>query len=184
MDEKGRQLFEKWRKCPVSWDLEKGGKPSWCTFRDDLTDDLGPDAPGRLERIAEHHLTGHYYPPDALTFWAPELDEGGKLHVGTRLLQRARLLPFSDWPVVYAMTEITHAELSEDRFTIGYVTTEFHKARGWWRADVWREDGRLRVRVQSLAIPDSWQFWLGMPVARWLQLRARRRGIEVMHDLA
>ncbi|MBX3096397.1 MAG: hypothetical protein KF812_06000, partial [Fimbriimonadaceae bacterium] len=109
MDKKGRRLYEEWKDCPKTWDLESGGKRSWCTFHDDLTADLGPDAPGRLERISEHILHGHYYPEDALIFWSPELEEGGELYVGMRLLQRARVVPLFAWPVVYAMTEITHA---------------------------------------------------------------------------
>lgn len=64
------------------------------------------------------------------------------------------------------------------RLKIGYVTTTRHHARGAWSAELRLREGALSIQVQSTASPRSALFWLGLPLARWLQLRARRRALE------
>jgi hypothetical protein len=123
-------------------------------------------------------LEGDFYPADVLSFHGRFRLEGRRWRVGDRLVQRARLIPWLDWPVLWSVAEVFIAEKSSNECTIGYVTTNRHFGRGIWRAILTRRGDRLFLKIKSTAGPGSWQFWLGLPFARYLQLRARRRAIE------
>lgn len=171
-------------RAQLSWHPEKGGKRVWVCFDDRIVEDLGEDPGGsRFRAIAERLLSGQYYPPDAIEFFGEYAEREGRLRVGDRILQRATLTPF--WPAlaVWSMVEIWVADCDDDHCHIGYVTTAQHHGRGVWQAELTREDGRLKLRVESTACPNSWLFWLGLPLARGLQLRARRRAIEELRKL-
>jgi len=100
------------------------------------------------------------------------------------VLQKAPLFGKLGILYVWSMVEIFVAERTEDHCRIGYVTSAMHHGRGIWRAELAWKEGRLSLRVKSTASPQSWLFWLGLPVARYLQLRARRRAIEEFEKLA
>jgi hypothetical protein len=162
-----------------TWSLTEGGRRPAVCWDDDVTAELGPDPDGqRLAALAERLKSGLYYPPEVIEFSGRFRLEGRPLQVGNRILQRAPLLPFASWPYVWSVAEVCVMEEEPDRFLFGYITTTRHLGRGIWRVEARRVEGRLILRVWSTAGPGSPLFWLGLPYARWLQLRARRRGIE------
>lgn len=170
---------------PTTWHPQTGGRSSWICFKDDKTYDLGPDPSGtRFSQIAARMLGENYYPPDAVVFDGEFRREGRELQVGDRVQQRAPILPPLRWPVAHSEVEIYLAERSSTRCAIGYVTTQAHHGRGIWQAVLTRSSqGMLELRVSSTASPNSWLYWLGIPVARWLQLRARKRAAESFRAL-
>jgi hypothetical protein len=140
---------------------------------------LGEDPTGdRFRAISERMLTGRYYPPDAVEFFGEFQDRDGRLRVGDRVLQRAPFFPFTTALSAWSMVEIWLAEQTENRCQVGYVTTAHHHGRGIWQACLERRDDKLTVTVKGIAAPQSLLFWLGLPVARYLQKRAWRRAIE------
>jgi len=180
MDERGKQLYTKGVTAPLSWSPAEKRPP--VAFDDDITEDLGEDAPGRLARLTDRALNGRYYPTSIVTAWSPELERGEKVGVGTRLIKRTTLAPWLPWPAFYGLIEVRWADLTEDRFHYGYITTRLHPARGWWQVTIWREDGRLKARVQSLTIPRSLLSWIGLPIMRAIQRHARSRALAAMRS--
>jgi hypothetical protein len=179
MEQAIARRFEIGERAPLSWDPVRGGSRGWICFEDDKTVDLGNDPSGsHFAEISERMLTGRYYPADAVRFYGRFQDEKREIRAGDRVLQKAPL--FGRFGLLYAwsMVEIFVAERTEDRCKIGYVTTACHHGRGIWTAELTRQEGGLSLRVQSIASPQSWLFRLGLPVARYLQLRARKRAIE------
>gem|GEM_PF-2054600 len=176
-----KKRLEQAESVPLTWDPVKGGKPGPVRFEDEKQVDLGPDPDGRsFEEIADRMTTGRYYPPDAVEFFGRFQQEGRPLVVGERIVQRAPIGPFKTWSAV----ELFVVKRTKQACSIGYVTTARHHGRGIWRADLTLEGGRLKLRVKSTALPQSWLCWLGLPVARYLQLRARRRSIQEFQKLA
>ena len=166
-------------KAPLAWSPTEGGRRGWVCFEDDLTEDLGEDPTGEIfEEISERMLSGRHYPVDAVEFFGRFRDEERHLKAGDRVLQRARVFPFWAGMTVWSMVEIYVASRTEDRCEIGYVTTTRHHGRGIWRAVLRREGGRLYLDVKLTASPNSWLFWMGLPYARWVQVRARKRASE------
>ena len=82
-----------------------------------------------------------------------------------------------------AATEIYVAHRTENRCRVGYVTTQFHFAKGIWSAELDRVNGQLMLTVVGTACPNSWQYWLGMPYARYLQMRSWRRAVQEFRNL-
>lgn len=179
MHAKHDPVLEAATRAPLSWDPELGGKRAWICFEDEKTYDIGPDTERvRFQEISKRMLSGHYYPKDAVVFRGKFSEEGRNLRVGDRIVQTAPLLGKLGGPKVHASAEIYIAELEENRCKIGYVTTVLHPGRGIWTAELMRQSGRLTLRVSSIASPNTWMFWLGLPYARYLQLRARSRAVE------
>jgi hypothetical protein len=163
----------------LTWDPIKGGKRAWICFDDFKIYDLGPDPTGsRFELISKRMMSGNYYPPDAVRFSGRFRSEKRDLQVGDRIVQQAPLFGKLGGPLMASSAEIYIAELDPDRCEIGYVTSSTHFARGIWSALLERNEGVLKLKVQSTASPNSWQFWLGLPYARFLQVRARHRAVE------
>ena len=179
MREREDKLQEKAENATLTWDPVKGGKRAWVCFDDFKVYDLGPDADGhRFAEIAKRMMSGNYYPPDAVVFGGRFRKEGRELRAGDRVVQQAPLFGKLGGPLMPSSAEIYVAEREGDRCMIGYVTTSTHFGRGIWLAELIRSDGRLQLTVQSTASPRSWLFWVGLPYARFLQLRARRRAVE------
>jgi len=184
MNPKARRRFDAMRGASLKWDPELGGKRSWLCFEDSLTADLGADTHPAFEAISERMLDGRYYPPDAIQYFCDAVDEGRRLRPGDRVLQRAPLFPFLPTIGVWSMVEIFVAEQTEFSCHLGYVTTKRHHGRGIWQAILSRQEGRLSLKVTSTTSPQSWMYWIGLPLARFLQLRARRRAIEEFRKVA
>lgn len=167
-----------------TWDPIEGGRASWVRFIDDATYDLGPDPDRRrFDEIVRRTLAGHYYPPDAVSVSGTFRSEGRPIRVGDRIIQTAPLLGKLGGIRLHSIAEIFVCEQGESSFRFGYVTTNHHFARGMWQIDLNHEVASLTLRVRSFATPGSIWYWLGMPLARLLQLRARRRAIEVFRAL-
>lgn len=148
-------------------------------FEDDKVFDLGSDETGRrLHEIVRRTLKGRYYPPDAVRVTGRFALEDRAIREGDRLVQKAPLFCRMGGPLISSAVEVFVAEQTPTSFSFGYVTTAWHMGRGIWRADFVLRNGRLELRVKSTSMPQSWLFWLGLPVARFLQLRARRRAVE------
>lgn len=178
------RLQEKAESAQINWDPVKGGKRAWMCFEDDKTYDLGPDPDGvRFESIATRMMSGNYYPQDAVNFAGRFREEGRDLKPGDRVVQRAPLFGKLGGPLLPSAAEIYVAEREEGRCRIGYVTTSIHFGRGIWTAELTRSEGNLELHVWSTASPRSLLFWLGLPYARYLQLRARRRAVEEFRKL-
>lgn len=141
-------------------------------FNDDVTISLG-HGPGLFDRIAEHMMGGHYYPPEIILFEGRFRQEGRDLRKGDRVLQLARL-PFLFGYRTKTVTEISVAHKTETSCQIGYYTTSRHFAKGWWQATLTNLDGEISLNVQCQARPQSLVYWLAIPVARYMQQRARK----------
>ena len=179
MEDSRDRLLEKAEQAPLTWDPVKRGKGAWVCFDDTKTYDLGPDPTGtRFQEISDKMLGGRYYPPDAIRAYGKFIGEHRPLRVGDRVLQQAPLFCKGGGPLLNSAVEIYLADLTDDRCRLGYVTTAFHYGRGIWNAELVKREGHLWLTVQGTASPNSWMFWLGLPVARWMQLRARRRAVE------
>lgn len=172
-------LLERAEHAPLTWNPINGGHRGIVCFEDDKTYDLGADPSGvRFQEISERMITGCYYPADAIRVHGRFLVEGRELQVGDRLLQLAPLFGRFGGPLLPAAVEIFVADRTSGHCRIGYITTAFHFGRGIWSAILTIQSGRLSLRVHSTTSPRSWLFWTGLPYARWLQLRARRRAVE------
>jgi hypothetical protein len=174
------------KQAPLSWQPGQPAGSAWPTWQDEKVVDLGPDPDGTaFETIAEAMLSGNYYPPSAVRFFGDFRAENRHLKRGDRILQYAPLFgPFGLW----SAAEITIAELDPGkRCEIGYVTTQFHHGRGEWRALLTRnaeENQSSELIIRGLVRPRSWLFWTFLPVARHMQKRARRLGIELQRARA
>lgn len=172
MDEKVIRRFDAYRRSGLTWHPETGGRRPLIAWDDDVTTDIGPDPDGsRFRTMADQMMTGRYYPAEVIIF---HRQRTGPMSPGERILQQAFVLGVSLW----SMVEIFAAEQQEDFCRIGYVTTSRHHGRGVWEAVLTRTGARLSLRVKSTSGPQSAWFWLGLPIARSVQLRARKRGIE------
>jgi hypothetical protein len=178
MDAGIRARFERYAKSPTTWNPVSGGRRLLVAWDDDITEDLGPDPDrSRFSQIADLMTSGRYYPADVIVFH--RLHEG-PMTPGERVLQQTALLGIPLW----SMVEIFLAERTETICRIGYVTTAKHHGRGIWQAHLTWEVGQLSLRVFSTAGPQSIWFWLGLPIARFLQLRARRKALERFKSLS
>lgn len=149
-----------------------------------MTADLGFDLTGeRFRLISDRMVKGHFYPSDAVQYFSEAQDEGRDLRPGDRVLQFAPFLPFLDGFGVWQTVEIFAADRNENSATLGYVTTAKHHGRGIWKAVLSRDNNMLSMTITSTTCPNSWLFWMGLPLARYLQLRARRRAIEGFQQL-
>ncbi|MBS1722961.1 MAG: DUF1990 family protein [Armatimonadetes bacterium] len=167
------------KRAKPTWNPETGGTRAWVCFEDHVVEDVGPDPDGSVfAALADRMMRGDYYPPDVIIFFGEFRSDGRDMRPGDRVVQQARLISFLYWPILWSVAEIYVAERTADTCTTGYVTTDQHFGRGIWRAVLSRKDGRLTLDVKSTASPGSFWFWVGLPVARYLQLRARRRAIE------
>ena len=168
------------KEAPLSWHPDKGGKRGLICWDDDIEVSLGNDPSGeRFTQISEKMLGGNYYPADAVVFDGEFRAQNRSLRVGDRVLQRAPVGPIG----FYSAVEIFRIERDFTHCAIGYVTTRRHHGRGIWQAELRRDGDDLKLHVFSTASPNSWLFWLGLPIARHLQLRARRRAIEEFRNI-
>jgi hypothetical protein len=166
-----------------TWHPTKGGKRAWVCFEDSLTSDLGDDIDGAcFEALADRMQSGDYYPSDVIEFFGEFRTEKRFLRLGDRIVQRAKLFPKIPSLVIFSVAEIFVSERTDEYCHVGYVTTNKHFGRGIWQAKLTRVGSELELCVESTACPGSLAFWLGLPIARYLQLRARRRAIESFGD--
>jgi hypothetical protein len=176
MNAEAERRLERWSDAPLTWDPVRGGKRPLVCWDDDATYDLGEDEHGaRFEAIKARMLSGRYYPPEVIEFYGQWQKEGRDMRPGDRVLQHVRLFGIVS---LWAMTEIFIAESSDSACTIGYVTTKRHFGRGKWQATLTRVGQRLSLRVQATAGPGSFWFWLGLPVARWMMVKAWKSAAE------
>jgi hypothetical protein len=174
-----KRRLEAWREAPLSWDPVTGGRRPLVCWEDDYTFDLGADTTGqRFHEISEKMLTGFYYPSEVIRCYGDWTVENRRIKPGERMVQKAVILPSWEGVGLWSMTQIFAAEQTEDTCTLGYVTTKRHFGRGKWQATLVRDDGTLKVHVRATAGPGSFWFWLGLPIARWLMVRARKRAVE------
>jgi hypothetical protein len=180
MEAKIKERFKDGLSAPVSWSPPDGGKEAMVCFKDSLTENLGDDPTGeRFTKIADKMMNGDYYPSDAVQFFGLHQDEKRNIKPGDRIQQIAPLGPLKFW----SMIEIFVAERTDDTCKIGYVTTKKHHGRGIWSATLTRKDQKLSILVESIASPHSFLFWIGLPVARALQQRAKWRALEEFKKL-
>lgn len=170
------KIFEKWEHAPLSWQPDNLGRVGPVSWNDHLHEELGFDPDGFLFcALADRVMHGRYYPPDVIEFFGRWQDEGRKIRKGERILQIAHLPLGIRLPV---MTEIYIAVDKEDYCEIGYVTTKHHFGKGRWHLVAQRQDGRVTIDVDANSGPGSFWFWVGLPIARWFQMKAWRKAIE------
>ncbi len=179
----------------TTWHPEAGGKRAWLVFEDDKTYDVGPNTGDRFEEVCNRILGGNYYPNDAIVVDGDFRKEGRLVRKGDKIFQSAPLFGRFGGPKLKSVVEVFLAERSKATTSFaeelnrgkkpvprychfGYVTTKKHHGRGIWQARLETTNSRLNLRVWSTSMPNSIWFWLGLPIARCLQLRARRRAIE------
>ncbi len=163
----------------LTWDPVTGGKAPAICWCDSVSAYLGKDPTGKaFQTISRRMLSGRYYPTSVIEFFGMWIQEGRNMRPGDRILQRIRMFPILPWPILYAMTELFCAEYTDTTCSIGYTTTENHYGRGMWQATLTKDGDELELVVRSTAGPGSWQFWVGLPYARWLMVRARNKAIQ------
>lgn len=152
--------------------------PERALFRDHRPFDLGEDQPGRFDTMADALLGYHFYPSHvmrhATTF------EGRPARVGDRIGMTLLVGLFPGYaPIALpATTEVVRAERTETSVALGYLTTRSHYGKGAWCATLTREEGRLRLTIDSRMTPTHPLALLGLPLYRWYQKRAHRLGAE------
>lgn len=167
-----------------TWDPTSGGKRPFVCWDDDFTYELGLDPDGSIfTSLSERALSGNYYPQKVIQFYGEWIAEDRLLRPGDRVLQRIPLLPFAPWPVLWSLAEIYIAEATETECTVGYVTTTRHFGRGIWRAKFANVGDTVTLNVKATAGPGSFWFWLGLPVARYLMVRARLKAVESFREM-
>ncbi|MGI8923743.1 MAG: DUF1990 family protein [Fimbriimonadales bacterium] len=174
-----RRRYERYLPAKLSWHWDTISDSPFL-WRDVSVEDVGPNMDARFEAIADRMMKGNYYPPDAIRFYGPWMDEGRDLRQGDRILQRARVGLFLK---LWAMTEVQIAEKTDTTCTIGYLTTKRHFGRGKWQSKLTKDKGRLILAVEATTTPGSLLFWIGLPIARALQRRAWRRAAEEFRKL-
>lgn len=171
-----RRRFNAWKTAPRSWEPGQGGKVALLSWNDSLTKDLGEDSDGsRLQELGTKLLNGHYYPDDVIEFFGEWQDEGRLMRAGDKILQRAHL---AFGIKLWAMVEVFVAEMSDDVCRLGYVTTQKHFGKGQWEIVIRRNGSRLRLEVSAISGPGSFLFWIGLPIARYYQMRAWRKALS------
>lgn len=143
-----------------------------------MTGGVNCSEPQKLfEATADRWVSGKYYPEDVIRFHFI----GDRLRVGTRILQEMTIFSAI---TLFAMVEITVCERSEQECRIGYVTTRRHFARGEWSARIWWEADSLELgfEVKAVTCPSSFWFWVGLPIARYYQMRAWRKAIASIRE--
>lgn len=177
VDRAVRERFEAWKAEPLTWHPVQGGKRPLIAWDDDITVDLGADPDGsRFREIADRMMTGRYYPPHVIVF---HRETDAPMVPGERVLQETHLAFVRLW----SMVEIFLADRGDDFCRIGYVTTRRHHGRGIWQAHLTRNEGKLSLRVFSMAGPQSMWFWIGLPIARWKQLWSREQAIKSFREV-
>lgn len=166
------------RDCPTTWHPERGGHLPIIRWEDSRDVEIGDGR--RFDEIADLMMSGLYYPPEIIKFIGEFQDEGRPIRKGDRIMQRMTFGPFRTW----TMVEIWVAERSENECLIGYVTTACHHGRGMWEARLTREAGRLRLRLKATSGPQSILFWLGLPIARGIQMYTWKAAIERLRGMA
>lgn len=164
---------------PTTWPRDGIGGRSRVRWESVDRFDLGSDPTGRaFEEIASHMMGGCYYPKDVIELFGTFQIEGRGLIAGDQVRQSARAVPFLSWPKLTSFVEIIVADRSESECTIGYVTTVRHHAKGKWSAWLQRQGDGLSLEVSIVVSPRSLLFWIGIPYARWLQVRAKRKAVD------
>jgi len=149
-------------------------------FDDDVTISLGDDQQ-LFDRIADHMMSGNYYPPEIILFQGRFRTEQREIRKGDRILQLARL-PFLFGYRTKTITEISVAERTANHCQIGYYTTSRHFAQGWWQATLTRSGAEITLNVKCQARPQNLVYWIAIPVARFMQERARKAAFSRFHS--
>lgn len=164
-------LLAQWRSAPLTY---RAGDALPNTHTDDY------DVVVRNHAIADHFaraadllLRYRFYPPDVMLHTSDFDQQRRRMKTGDRIVQRIRLLPGLD---VLTMNEVTC--VTDDARCAGftYCTTAQHDEVGQWSAEVALNDaGALHLHILSIGKANL-PFFL-RPFARFIQLRAHRRGI-------
>lgn len=149
-------------------------------FVDDISHDMGEDAGDRFDMLAASLLRYRFYPRTVMVWTSDFAVEEREARVGDRIGMALAIPVFPKLPPLFfpATTEVAFARRDADVAEFGYVATRAHYGRGLWRATLERSGGRIRLRIRSRISPRAFAAILGLPVYRFLQLRARRLGVE------
>ncbi len=140
-----------------------------------------------LAAVGQELLHYRFYPSRVLEARGPFLMEDRFARDGDRIVQRLHILRFLGRPLLsmLSMAEVCGAKTGPDRWAIGYITTEHHPGRGWWR--VWVEldaQQRLVLGMAARAKPSLGRLtdWPGLrslhfAILRHYQHRAHRQGL-------
>lgn len=124
-------------------------------------------------RAADLLLRYQFYPPDVMLHASDFDQQRRRMKAGDRIVQRIRLFPGLD---VLTMNEVVRVIDETHCAGFTYATTAKHDEVGQWSADVALDDaGALHLRIQSTGKANL-PFFM-RPFARFIQLRAHRRGI-------
>lgn len=172
--------LEHWRGAALSH--QQGQPPAARARADRYRVLLGSDATGGLfARAAERLLRYQFYPDDVLVHTSDFTRQQRAAQPGDRVLQRIRVLYLTGLPVldVLTMNEVSEVIDEPGRRGLSYVTTRRHGEVGEWSAVVEQADeGKVYLRIRSLAWPAPTMPLLTHPIMRALQLRAHQRGIQ------
>jgi uncharacterized protein (UPF0548 family) len=118
-------------------------------------------------------LRYRFYPPDVMMHTSDFDQQRRRMKTGDHIVQRIRILPGLD---VLTMNEVMRMTDESRSAGFAYATTAKHDEVGQWSADVTLDDaGALHLRIHSVGKANL-PFFM-KPFARWIQLRAHRRGI-------
>lgn len=164
-------LLAQWRNAPLTF---RAGDPLPNAHRDDYDVVVREYASAdHFARAADLLLRYRFYPPDVMLHTSDFDQQRRRMRIGDRIVQRIRLLPGLDMLTMNEVTRVT----DEPRCTgFTYCTTAKHDEVGQWSAEVALDDaGALHLHIHSTGKANL-PFFL-RPFARFIQLRAHRRGI-------
>jgi hypothetical protein len=166
------QLLAQWRSAPLTF---RAGDALPNAHSDDYDVIVREHAtPDHFARAADLLLRYRFYPPDVMLHTSDFEQQRRRMKVGDRIVQRIHILPGLD---VLTMNEVVRVTNEPRHAGFAYATTQKHDEVGQWSAEVTLDDaGALHLRIHSIGKANL-PFFM-RPIARRIQLRAHRRGID------
>lgn len=180
--------LERWADL-TAWSPAEPGKSGASDMAEDRYETVLCEAatPELLAAAGAELLRYRFYPPQVACALGQYDLEDRDARDGDRVLQRLRILRAFGLPVldILSMVDVRGIEAGPESWTFGYVTTERHPGRGWWRVTLENDaDQGLRLTMTASAAPAYGRI-SGLPgiravyrrLMRHYQGRAHRRGI-------
>lgn len=164
-------LLAQWRSAPLTF---RAGDALPNAHTDDYDVVVRNHATAdHFARAADLLLRYRFYPPDVMLHTSDFDQQRRRMRAGDRIVQRIRLFPGFD---VLTMNEVTRVTNAPRCAGFTYTTTAKHDEVGQWSVDVALDDaGALHLRIHSIGKANLPLFLRS--IARFIQLRAHRRGI-------
>ncbi len=166
------QLLAQWRSAPLTYHAGDALPDAHSDDYDVIVRERATR--DHFARAADLLLRYRFYPPDVMLHTSDFNQARRRMKAGDRIVQRIRVLSGLD---VLTMNEVVRVTNAPRTAGFAYATTQKHDEIGLWSAEVALDDaGALHLRIHSMGKANL-PFFM-RPIARRIQLRAHRRGIE------